>query len=265
MKICILGGNGLVGSTLVKNLPHRYIIHYPNRSELNLFDTKNVSNYFDKNNFDVVINCAADTRSQMVVPNDVLSNNVNIFLNLYKNKDKFKKFINFGSGAEFDRNFNIDNVCEEELFNKFPNDIYGMSKQICSKISYITDNFYTLRLFGVFGITEPNTRLLKKVIAKTGMTLQDRFFDYYYVEDVTPVIEYYINEENPKYKDLNLVYNQKIKLSDFVIKYCNFHNIDYNHISITETLEKSYTGNSEKLNSLNLKLLGLDEGLKNYK
>ena len=89
MKVCILGGTGLVGSSLVKNLKNKYEVYSPTRIELNLLNLYEVSTYFTLNNFDVVINCAADTRSQMIVPNDVCANNVNIFLNLYNNKDKF--------------------------------------------------------------------------------------------------------------------------------------------------------------------------------
>jgi UDP-glucose 4-epimerase len=264
-KVCILGSTGLVGKTLVENLSKSYELHTPTRATLDLMDTSAVLAYFDQNRFDVVINCAADTRTQMVVSPEVLCNNVGIFTNLFAARNSYKRLINFGSGAEFDRVTTIHNTKEEELFLNFPTDIYGMSKSVCSRIACNTENMYTLRLFGVFGPNDPPRRLLKLVESGEPLSLDDKYFDYYYVNDVVPVVEYYIDTEFPKYKDINLVYKEKTLISYFVHTFCEIHNLSKHNIKVNTQSSMDYTGNGDKLAELNLPLQGMEEGLKKYR
>ena len=66
-----------------------------------------------------------------------------MFGNLFRNKDKFKLMINFGSGAEFDRTIEISNACTDDLKDRTPQDFYGMSKKIItneSKIDFIAED-----------------------------------------------------------------------------------------------------------------------------
>jgi hypothetical protein len=125
-------------------------------------------------------------------------------------------------------------------------------------------NFYTLRLFGVFHRTEKSRRLLPKVLSKELIALEDRYFDYFYLEDLLPIVEYYIQTENPKYKDLNVVYNEKVLLSNFVKSFCQIHNIDNSHITIGHRSKLDYTGSGEKLKNLSLPLKGMTYGLQKY-
>jgi UDP-glucose 4-epimerase len=56
-----------------------------------------------------------------------------MFFNLMDNKDRFGKFINFASGAEFDRTSAIHSNTNN-LKDSYPIDPYGMSKNIISRI-----------------------------------------------------------------------------------------------------------------------------------
>jgi hypothetical protein len=128
----------------------------------------------------------------------------------------------------------------------------------------ITDDWYTLRLFGVFYPTELPRRLLPKVLSNAVITITDKYFDYLYLKDILPVVEAYINT-TPVYKDMNLVYPKKMLLSEFVKRFCHYHQLPGDNITYGDFSELGYTGNGDKWASLNMPLLGIDTGLIKYK
>ena len=200
----------------------------------------------------------------MTAGNEVARDNLVSFTNLFACRQHIGKVIHFCSGAAYDRSRSLDNIVEEELLSSYPIDAYGLSKNISAKLSLDQTNFYTLRLFGVFHKTEKERRLLPKVLSKEPMVLEDRYFDYFYLEDLLPVVEYYIQAETPKYKDLNVVYDEKILLSNFVKGFCQIHNIDDSHVTIGHRSELDYTGSGQKLKNLSLPLKGIVYGLQKY-
>lgn len=263
-NVLLLGGTGLVGGYLSRILQEYYNVYAPTRQQLNLQDTNSVLELFNQKDYDIVINCAGSTNSNLENYNAEVTNiNLGIFTNLYAARNRFGKLINFGSGAEFDRRTSITSAVEEDIFVKQPVDHYGQSKNFAARICFNTENFYTLRLFGVFGATEPGHRLLKRIIANDTVELEDKYFDYYYIEDILPVVLYYINN-TPKFKDLNLVYSNKILLSDFVKQFCDQYQLTQDHIFIPRTTQLNYTGSSNKIEQLNLPMLGIKEGIRRY-
>jgi GDP-L-fucose synthase len=173
--------------------------------------------------------------------------------------------LQFCSGAEFDRRNSLDNVREEALFTSMPIDPYGLSKNTVARISVSTDNFYNIRLFGVFYPIEFPGRLLPKILSNQPVNLEDKYFDYLYLEDLLPLIEYYINNAVPKYKDINVVYPEKMLLSEFVKQFCVIHNLEGANITFGSTTPFNYSGNADKFDSLNLPRIGLEAGMKKYK
>ncbi len=263
-NILILGSTGFVGGVLVNGLQKQYCVTAPKRQELDLSNYHSVSNYFRDKSFDVVINCAGNMESRLSpFITNAATENLLIFNNLYAVRKQYQKLINIGSGAEFDRRDNIDSALEEDIFLKTPTDHYGLSKNIVSRMTFSTDNFYTLRLFGVFGNTESKSRLLKKVLLGEPIKITDRYFDYFYINDLIPVVEYYINH-SPTYKDINVVYPQKLQLSDFLNQFCEIHNLSKSNIELVKERGLAYTGNANKLADLKISFLGLTQGLKDY-
>jgi UDP-glucose 4-epimerase len=263
-NVLLLGGTGLVGGYLSQALSDHCNVYAPTRQQLNLQDTHSVLQLFNQKDFDIVINCAGSTNSDMVnYDPEVTNTNLGIFANLYAARNRFGRLINFGSGAEFDRRMNITSAREEDIFIRQPVDHYGQSKNFSARLCFDTENFYTLRLFGVFGPSEPSRRLLKRIIAKEPTEVEDKYFDYYYIEDILPVVLYYINN-TPKFKDLNLVYPEKTLLSYFVKQFCDIHKLNSDHITISTTTRLNYTGSSVRIEELNLPLLGVKEGLRRY-
>jgi nucleoside-diphosphate-sugar epimerase len=264
MKIAILGARGTVGGFLYNSLKDKYNVTGITRDDLDLSNAASVADYFSHNTFDIVFNAAINPHSRVDAPMSVAQQNFDLFTSLYNVRNQFGRVIHFASGAEFDQNKPIVKVKEEDLFTIMPSDPYGMSKNVTSRIAYSTDNWYTLRLFGVFHPTELPRRLLPKVKTKQPITISDKYFDYFYLEDLLPIAEYYINE-TPKYKDINIVYPNKMLLSKFVKQYCDLHQIVDDHITYGDFSELSYTGNGDKLQDLNLPQQGINMGLIKYK
>ena len=82
------------------------------------------------------------------------------------------------------------------------------------------------------------------------------------MEDLTNVINHFLNNSISTYKDINMSYIKKYKLSDIanIINELSSHKVDINIENKISGL--NYTGNGEKLNSLGLELKGLEFGIK---
>lgn len=265
-KILLLGGSGLVGGYLVDALGDDYEVYAPTSTFLDLLNADDVKYFFRNNYFDAVVNCAANTNSQLSPFDDqAYKDNISMFNNVWLEREHYGRLLNFGSGAEFDRSQGIFNVKEEMLFVRGPLDHYGMSKNAIARVAFDTNQCYTLRLFGVFGPQEPEYRLLQKVKSGEMVVLEDKYFDYFYIEDILPVVQYYIDSKHPKFKDLNLVYPTKTLLSYFVKQFCMAHGLDGENVKMSPVHGLNYTGSSARIDDLGLKLLGLEEGLERYK
>jgi GDP-L-fucose synthase len=263
-NILVLGASGFVGSVVSEHLAGTHNVLTPSSRELDLTNHRAVTKYFADKDIDVVVNCASNMNTDLYPFNSAAATtNLMIFNNLYAVKAAYKKLINIGSGAEFDRRIAIVDAKEEDIFTKIPIDHYGLSKNIIARTVANTDNFYTLRLFGAFGPSESPSRLIKRVIAGVPVDLNDRYFDYIYIQDLLPVIQYYI-DSTPKYKDVNVVYPEKYQLSSFLKQFCELHNLNEDNIKISRTPGFAYTGSADRISELKLPMLGLKQGLKDY-
>ena len=265
MRVAILGGRGVVGGYLARALSNKHDVTPITRDTFNLFDYHAMQKYFDNHCFDVVINAAINPDSQMTASTQVAADNLTMFTNMYACRHSFGRVLQLCSGAEFDRRRSLDSISETSLFDSMPTDPYGVSKNACAKISVLTDEFFNLRLFGVFFATEAPTRLLPKILSGQDLILTDKYFDYLYLEDLLPLVEYYIEESNPEYKDINVVYSEKILLSEFVKTFCKVQKLSGKNITFGETSDLNYTGNGFRFASLDLPKLGIITGMKRYK
>jgi UDP-glucose 4-epimerase len=264
MRIAVLGARGIVGGFLYDSLKSYYDVTGITRNQLDLTDAAAVYNYFSNNPFDIVFNTVINSDSRVAADVRIAQDNLTTFTNLYAVRNMFGRVVHFASGAEFDQTRPIANAREEDLFNIMPADPYGMSKNVTSRLANVTDDWYTLRLFGVFYPTETTRRLLPRILSSEHITITDKYFDYVYLKDLLPVAEAYINT-TPEYKDMNLVYPKKMLLSEFVKRFCHYHQLSGDNITYGDFSELSYTGNGDKWASLNMPLLGIDAGLIKYK
>lgn len=266
MKILITGAGGFIGKYLTNNLAE-HEIHAFTKQELNLVDIDSVRNHFASNKYDAIINCAAAGRNTpMAEDSSIISSNLASVMNLLTYNDSFSTLINIGTGAEFDVTQEINNASELDIFNRFPQHSYGLSKNIISRYFTTQPNCITLRLFGCFDDSEDDRRLLKKlhstVSSGNEFTIQDKLFDIISAWDFSQIVRAVLNKSITE-QDINCVYAKKYRLSEILSVYCDKHNLDSSLIKVSGT-GLNYTGNGDILSKYNLNLQGLEQALTNY-
>lgn len=271
MKILITGSSGFIGSYLCsyfKEIGHR--VFECNRSTLNLLDTQAVNTFFNSNFFDIVIHTALVGRENIQalkneLNDDIVRDNLKIWDNLVRNRHRFKRLINFGTGNEFDIDQDIIMAQENDIFNYEPKYSYGYVKSEISRDLCQYEEFYNLRLFGVFHFTESNKRFFKKIYTYSRQDFhipEDRFFDFINLEDLTPMIDIIMNGE-AKHRDINVVYKEKLKLSEMAHMF-NGITMSNTNIIVDNPDGNSYTGDFSRFYSYNTNKMGLPLGFLRY-
>lgn len=268
MKLLITGANGFLGSYFSKHFKD-YEVTALESKDLDLSKAELVDEYFADKYFDIVLNCAAKGRySAMSTDGVILSTNISIFVNLYNNRTKFGKLVNIGTGAEFGLSNNISVAKESSIDDVVCRESYGLSKNLITRMIRNIPNFYNVRLFGCFDPSEPSGRLLsgfKEKLSQQGkfQVTNDRYADYVSVKDLALVIENVFNGTITE-KDINVVYKEKYKLSEFLKKFCEVHDKDQSVIEVVSSIGKNYTGSSDLLDKYNIPLQGLEAAFKEY-
>ena len=263
MNVLITGGNGTIGKFLKEKLS--YNIFAPTKYELDLTLADAVSKYFDEHKIDIVIHCALTGRNELFSKDPTFTtDSLWMFRNLWNNRHKYNKLINLGTAYELDLEKNNENIIETEFLNHLPLTSYGYAKNIITRIIYETDKFYNLRLFGVFHEHEADNRFFKKLYLNNGIEINnDIYLDYIYLGDIISVIKEIIDNA-VIHKDINMAYSHKFKLSELANIFCIINNIDPTNIIVTGSNGNNLTGNSSRLEALNLRMLGLRRALALY-
>jgi len=198
MRILITGASGYVGRTLRIALGSKHSIIGIDRSIVDLTDAVAVKKFFNNSHyFDVVVHCAVAGATNPREANwNIMDENLSMYYNLLANRLRFNRLIHFGSGAE----------------TYLPNTPYGYSKKVIAKSILNQDNFYNLKIFGVFDENELDTRFIKanilRYIKKEPIQIhQNKYMDFFYMQDLISVVEYYIAERQPP-KEFNCVYEE---------------------------------------------------------
>lgn len=248
MNILITGGNGYIGKSLNKAFKNKYNITLLNRQIIDLTSSQSVINYFNNKYFDIVIHCAVVGGSRLKEDTwKELDTNLIMYYNLLQCSSNYNKFIHFGSGAELYTN----------------NKPYGLSKDIIAKSISIQNNFYNIRIFGVFDENELDTRFikfnLKNYINKKPMNvLKNKFMDFFYMEDLINLVDYYIIN-NDMQKEINCSYKEKYTLEHIseIINTLDSYKVEIDLFDNNNS--QFYIGQS----NLPIKTIGLEEGIKN--
>ena len=269
MRILITGGKGNIATIVKNSLSDYYEIINPSHSELDLLDINSIESFLNNHeNFDILIHTAIiGGRRTKTEDYDVFYNNIRMMENVLKFENKFKMIINLDSGAFYDRNTDIMNRKEEDIFT-IPNDFYGFSKYVIYSRSLQYKQIYNFRIFNIFHELEEDDRFIKMCfIAKqnnsNGIIHADKYFDFVYKDDFVKIVKYYIdNCDKPDLfeKTLNICYDRKYLLSDVAkliipTSQIVIENIDLSH---------NYCGDNSKLRSMNLNLDGLENSIIKY-
>lgn len=265
MNILVTGSNGYIGKSIINSNIKDVVFFHGNRQTINLFDKESIKSFIKQNKIDCIIHCATQGVSRLRTEDaNSFYNNILIFENLYYCKNLLHKVINLASGAEFDRETDINLVNEEYIFERIPKDYYGLSKNIIAKKTLTTNNFFNLRLFGCFDENELDSRFIKTCILKSKqnetITIhEDKVMDFFYIQDLISIIKYFFLV-GIVYQDMNLSYKNKHKLSEIAKKIINETNSKSN-IIIQKENALNYNGNFDKLLSLPVRLKGFESGL----
>ena len=194
IKILITGGNGYIAKSLYNSLKDKYDITSITRQDFDLTDSKATGLWFKDKYFDIIIHTAVVGGSRLK-PEDssIMDQNLQMYYNLLTYKNHYKKFIHFGSGAEI----HLDTP-------------YGWSKNVIHKSILEKDNFYNIRIFGVFDENEIDTRFIKsnikRYINKEAIQIfEDKMMDFIYMPDLISIVDHYINV-NDLPKDIDCIY-----------------------------------------------------------
>ncbi|MDX2083717.1 MAG: NAD(P)-dependent oxidoreductase [Rickettsiales bacterium] len=269
-KILLTGGTGFIGKNIVESyLAKKYQIIAPSRLDLDLSNDESVVNFFKNNkNFDVVIHsaCKAGHRNAGEVTG-LFYTNTRMFFNLVKYSDCFGKLINIGSGAIYDMQ-NYQPKMKEEFFgNTIPKDEHGFCKYVIGNYIEKSENIVDLRIFGIFGKYEDYAiRFISNVICKTIFDLsitikQNRKFDYIYVDDLIPILDFFIEQRN-NYKSYNITPNSAIELLEIakIINQISKKNLPINVAQ--EGFGSEYSGDNSRLKKeINLKFKKIEDSI----
>ena len=246
MNVLITGGNGYIAKSLYDALKNKHNITLITRQDFDLTNQVETIKFFSNKHFDVVIHTAIVGGSRLK-PEDssILDQNLQMYYNLLACSHNYSKFINFGSGAE-----------------TYLDTPYGWSKNIIYKSILDKENFYNVRIFGIFDKNEWETRFIKTFIKKyinhENLTInQNKYMDFFYMEDLALLIDYYILNSNLP-KEIDCTYSESKTLYHIanIINHLDKHKVEI--ILNNNELEESYTG---KFTDISLSYKGITTGI----
>ena len=269
--ILLTGGSGFIGKNIRESyLATKYNILAPSSKELNLANEDSVDDFFKKHQIDVVIHAAVKPGHRNAIDtSNLYYTNTRMFFNLERHKDKYEKMIVLGSGAIYDMRNYRPKMKEEEWKDYIPADEHGYCKYVCEKVIENSHNIYDLRIFGIFGKYEDYAiRFISNAICKTLFDLpitikQNRKFDYLYIDDLIPILDWFINH-TPKYHSYNITPDNSISLYALAETIRSLSNKELPIIVAQEGLGLEYSGDNSRIKEeiQEFKTMPIEESIK---
>lgn len=269
-KILLTGTSGFVGKNIQPFLQEKYEVHSPSRQELELRNSESVYNYLNKGNFDVVLHCANPNpvkNEKADQANNLFEDSLRIFMNIQNAAHLYGKLIYLGSGAEYDKRYEIASVTEDVLGLHLPEDEYGFAKFIMNSLARDSKNIYNLRIFACYGPYDHESKFIAHAIncclKNEPVTIrQDCWFDYMHVFDLARIVSWFI-DNYPEYHDYNCCSGKRVLLSEIAEEVCEQMGNAQGIRLLTGGLNREYTAdNSRLLNEMRkMEFIGLDKGI----
>ncbi len=257
-RILLLGASGFVGRNIIDILKERFDVSAPSRMELDLRDTRAVEEYVKSGSFDTIVNCANPNpvkNDKCDSLNNMAQDSLRIFMNFYRMNEFYNKMIYLGSGAEFNKQYDIKLIKECDIVSRpIPEDVYGCTKYIMNELAQNSKKIYNLRLFACYGPYDHEskfiTHCIRCCIRKEPITIrQNCIFDYIHVYDLAKIISQAI--ESPlEYHDYNVASGRRISLKEIaqIVKQKMHSSLDIN--ILTPGWNKEYTPDISRLKDL---------------
>ena len=117
-KILITGSSGFIGRNLKEKLPPKDQLFTPSHKQLDLLKENKVEKYINDNNIKYIIHTAKVGGLRGRDNKETFFKNLQMFFSITKAEKLVNRIIYFGSGAEFDKNRPLKNVCENDFDEK---------------------------------------------------------------------------------------------------------------------------------------------------
>ncbi|MDR0952719.1 MAG: NAD(P)-dependent oxidoreductase [Elusimicrobiota bacterium] len=219
-KILMTGSGGFVGKNILPYLrSNGFEVVAPRSKNFDFTDTAAVQNLLKQEKPDILLLAGFyginDVKN---IAKDIYEVNLKIFNNFVDNFPSNKHIFTFGSGAEFNKAYPIIKAKESELGKNIPQDLYGNAKYKISEEIKKHPNVYNLRLFGVYGPGELESRFpthaIKQNLAGQAITIrQNVFFDYLWTSDLCKIVLEFLNNP-PSERFINLTPTKSISLEE---------------------------------------------------
>lgn len=261
MKILFTGHRGNLGKEIIPLLAEDHSVQY---YDIDYSDFDIVNSFFRNREIDFIIHAAirGGRRVRADIADD-FHNNMVMFENLAAQKIPM---INICSGAAYGRQDNILKVSEKDFGTRVPQDYYGLSKYFITHRCRQLRHVYNLRFFNVFGSQSPKdmfttANILNYINKREIVVFKDKFMDFFGVLDAKKVIDLYLTKDENLPKELNLVYEKTLLLSEVAEMINNLSDYKVPVDVLEGGYDKAYCGNGTNLSKLGLNLDGLEKSL----
>lgn len=253
-KILLTGGTGFIGRNILPVLQQEYHVEAPTRSEWDVYDRQSTDAYLAKNKADILVHCAIATPANPLDDGkSVLESVLRSFLNLKRYAGDFEKVIYIGSGAEYDKCFDIIRADEDDIGKRIPSDEYGLAKYTLTEMAKSSKNIFNLRIFGCYGPFEPQRRFIRHAVecclASRPVTVrQDCRFSYVFADDLAYAVMQLANK-TPARHDYNICGDEPFYLSELAEMIRERMRAEQPVEILIPGLNKEYTGSSNRFKS----------------
>ena len=242
-KILILGGTGFIGKAVTDSLKNKFNIKNLSKSKgSDLRDKLTLKKFFLKNNgTDIIINCAAHVGGLRYIAKksaDVMTDNILIYSNIYKNLIELKKkplVINLISNCFYPSKLKIqteDNWQDGEMHESV--EAFGIGKRVLVILSKNYEDQYGIKSINIvlpnaFGpgdhLDPERSHALNAIIVRMIKSKEEKnnFFEVWgtgkprrewiFVKDVTRIIKNIISKKISKSLILNIGQNKSYSIN----------------------------------------------------
>ncbi len=250
-RILLTGGNGFIGRNLLEGLKADFQLFAPRRTELDLLEYPALATYIKQNRIEQIIHAAVHV-PMMHGEEHEYYNDMRMFLNIEKISSEVEKVLYFGSGAEYDKRFDICMAKEEEIGCSIPTSEYGLAKYTMNLLARASKNMYNLRLFGVFGKYELwEIKFLSNLCCKAVFNLpltvrSDCYFDFLPVECLVEATRWFIVNP-PRFHDYNVCMGRQYRLLELAQMVCGVSGKNLPIQLLSEEKNRDYSASNARL------------------
>ena len=254
--ILITGAGGFVGRNLTEHLTGKYHIYPMQHHDLDLLNADAVQDFFAQYPVDVVLHCAAVGGSRLTRydtdTTDVVEKNLRMFVNLLRSLPEQSHMIHLGSGAEYSKPHYRSKMPETYFDNHVPNDAYGFSKYVISRLIESQERVTCLRIFGLYGKYEDyrykfiSNAIVKNLLGMPIVINQNVVFDYLFVDDFVQIVEQFV-EKRATHRFYNITPSESIDLLTISQLINQISAIQSKTIVLNEGLNSEYRGDNTRM------------------